>query len=194
MISLVLKLFLAVQIVWGGNKSYRLTTVLASSLLQLQTTPWIRRKPEKKDIFFEYNDSEVFTDRPYVQQSFLSTKRTPPAPSADPQLSGTTRSTTATERFAARASLIQLGIILLELCFRQPNWKPDLVARTTSCQRWSHITIPILSRPGIGSRMSKKRQVRDSRTLSAPALTSTAGRIGRIRCSHKEYTQVFWGL
>ncbi|CAG8953277.1 hypothetical protein HYFRA_00003484 [Hymenoscyphus fraxineus] len=92
---------------------YRLSLVLASSLLQLQTTPWLTEKLEKKDIFFECYDEKIETTHPYVKQFFSSTK----VPSPHPSKGGTSPPTSCNERSATKSSLIHLGILLLELCF-----------------------------------------------------------------------------
>jgi hypothetical protein len=95
------------------KQRFRLAIILASSLLQLQTTPWLSEKMCKEDIFFEYSGQDVSADKPYINQLFQSTKR----PSAPPSPAAIAHSTSG---FAARSSLIQLGILLLELCFGHP--------------------------------------------------------------------------
>ncbi|KAF4628215.1 hypothetical protein G7Y89_g9938 [Cudoniella acicularis] len=92
------------------KQRFRLTVVLASSLLQLQTTPWLTEKLEKRDIFFECYGCSVLADQPYIYHYFPSIKF-PSAPSSD---AGATQPTSG---FAARTSLVHLGILLLELCF-----------------------------------------------------------------------------
>jgi len=94
------------------KQRFRLTIVLASSLLQLQTTPWLTEKLEKKDIYFEYHGREVLADQPYIYHFFPSTK----LPSVTSSDAGVTPPTSG---FATRASLTNLGILLLELCFGQ---------------------------------------------------------------------------
>ena len=94
------------------KQRFRLTTVLTSSLLQLQTTPWLTNNMSKTDIFFEYQGTEVIAEHPYICHYFPSNKPLLNNPSS------TTPDPTATEsHFTTRASLNQLGILLLELCF-----------------------------------------------------------------------------
>jgi hypothetical protein len=93
---------------------YHVASILASSLLQLQSTPWLADKMEKKNIFFYRQGSKVLIDYPYVRQSFCSVKRA--AQSLAP----------GQARFAARNSLSHLGILLLELCFGEAIEKQDI--------------------------------------------------------------------
>lgn len=93
---------------------YHVASILASSLLQLQSTPWLADKMEKKNIFFYQQCSKVLIDYPYVRQSFSSVKR-----AAQPITPGQAR-------FAARNSLSHLGILLLELCFGEAIEKQDV--------------------------------------------------------------------
>lgn len=92
------------------KERFRLTIVLASSLLQLQTTPWLTDRLSKKDIFFEYRETEVLANHPYICHFFPSVKIPSPAPSV-------AETTPTCNRFATRTSLAHLGILLLELCF-----------------------------------------------------------------------------
>ena len=94
------------------KQRYRLAVVLASSLLQLQTTPWLTKNMEKKDIYFEYQGREVMTEHPYICHLFPSIKHPSASPSPTPP-----KDITPTARSATKASLNQLGILLLELCF-----------------------------------------------------------------------------
>jgi hypothetical protein len=91
------------------KQRFRLTTILSSSLLQFQTTPWLPDKLDKKEIYFEYDGETVFADQPYIYHFFPSTK------SSTPSLDIGTKQPTI--GFAARISLTNLGILLLELCF-----------------------------------------------------------------------------
>jgi hypothetical protein len=90
---------------------YKIASILASSLLQLQTTPWLQQHNlDKKFIFFFRERDTINFDRPYITHSFLSTRAafsssTSSGPPALPP------------RFAARLSLNTLGTLLLELCF-----------------------------------------------------------------------------
>lgn len=88
-----------------------IATILASSLLQLGTTPWMTQKMEKGSIFFNQHDSKVDLEHPYIKHSFPSAKRCSPT-QEDNVIPPPTR-------FSVRNSLANLGIILLELCFDQ---------------------------------------------------------------------------
>ena len=94
------------------KQRYRLAVILAASLLQLQTTPWLTKNMNKKDILLECHGREVITERPYICHLFPSIKHLSASPSTTPL-----EDITTTTRFAAKASLNQLGILLLELCF-----------------------------------------------------------------------------
>ncbi|CAG8980079.1 hypothetical protein HYALB_00013481 [Hymenoscyphus albidus] len=108
------------------RQRYIIATILASSLLQLGTTPWMTQKMEKRSIFFDQTESNVDLEHPYIRHSFLSSKKHNAAQenNNDPPVT----------RFAARNSLANLGI-LLELCFYQPvesyaSWSDHLVNGT----------------------------------------------------------------
>lgn len=100
------------QMEFTRKQRYRLAVILASSLLQLQTTPWLTQNMEKKDIFLECLGREVMTEQPYICHLFPSIKY--PSASTSPVIPD---AITPTARFSAKASLNQLGILLLELCF-----------------------------------------------------------------------------
>jgi hypothetical protein len=98
------------------HERYKVASILANSMLQLQSTPWLADKMEKKNIFFYQQDSKILIEHPYIQNSFPSKKigtspaHTPPPPT----------------RFAVRNSLSNLGILLLELCFGQAIENQDM--------------------------------------------------------------------
>ncbi|RDW77567.1 hypothetical protein BP6252_05620 [Coleophoma cylindrospora] len=99
---------------------YKIANVLASSLLQLQTTPWIANQLEKQNIMFYHNEGKVFLEHPYIRHDFSSVGLCPKSQSTDPR-----------DRFIVRNSLNGLGILLLELCFgqsieTQEVWKEHL--------------------------------------------------------------------
>ncbi|KAE9366234.1 hypothetical protein N431DRAFT_351599 [Stipitochalara longipes BDJ] len=95
------------------HERYKVASILASSLLQLQSTPWLAEKMEKNNIFFCKQDNKVFVDRPYIRHSFPSLKSCQPCLNSIAQPS-------LPPGFMARNSLSNLGILLLELCFGQP--------------------------------------------------------------------------
>lgn len=88
---------------------YQIASVVASSLLQLETTPWLAGRLEKKNIMFYQEDSKVLLEQPYISHSFTSTRY--------PQMPPDSSKTGLSARFATRDSLSSLGILLLELCF-----------------------------------------------------------------------------
>lgn len=86
----------------------QLANTLASSLLQLQTTPWLVQRFEKSNIFFMQDGDVIMFEQPYIRHTFgtvgANTAAILPSAAADP-------------RFATRNSLSNLGILLLELCY-----------------------------------------------------------------------------
>ncbi|XMA12034.1 hypothetical protein WAI453_004825 [Rhynchosporium graminicola] len=106
----------------SSQKRFRLATILASSLLQLQTTPWLLGNFEKKDIFFQCHGDDVSFDYPYFRHSFTSL----------PQNLSSSLNTAQSDielRRAARTSLEKLGILLLELTSGQPIEVQDIRKR-----------------------------------------------------------------
>ncbi|TVY25181.1 hypothetical protein LHYA1_G006051 [Lachnellula hyalina] len=88
------------------QKRYKIASIMASSLLQLQTTPWLSDNLEKKQILFYYQGSDVFVDEPYINHDFAAVTQTPRS--------------SPTPRILPRKTLSGLGILLLELCFGEP--------------------------------------------------------------------------
>lgn len=103
---------------FSRQQRYKVASILASSLLQLQTTPWLQSQLDKKNIFFYRDGQDILFDKPYIRHSFYSSKR------ATPKEQATSPSLPA--RFAARNSLNNLGTLLLELCFGKPVEKCEL--------------------------------------------------------------------
>jgi hypothetical protein len=95
------------------KQRYRLAVVLASSIVQLQTTPWLTEKLAKNNIFFYQTEYGVVADQPYIRHAFPSSKIFPRPNPEDVSLQPTLPHST-------RNSLVDLGILLLELCFGQP--------------------------------------------------------------------------
>lgn len=89
------------------QQRYKIASILASSLLQLQTTPWLSGKMNKSGIFFYEQGTGVIIEHPYIKHSF--------APANDANIV----SSQTVDRLAVRNSLSNLGILLLELCFGQ---------------------------------------------------------------------------
>ena len=95
------------------HERYNIASILASSLVQLQSTPWLAEEIEKSTIFFCRQDNKVFVGRPYIRHSFVTLKTSQTCSNAPVQ-------PPMSPRFMARNSLINLGILLLELRFGQP--------------------------------------------------------------------------
>jgi hypothetical protein len=97
---------------------FKLASILASSLLQLQTTPWLADNMEKQKIMFYRQGSKVLIEHPYISHSFKSMKNAEdfPAPATQPR----------SNLIAVKTSLSNLGILLLELCFWQTIESLDL--------------------------------------------------------------------
>jgi hypothetical protein len=103
---------------FSRQQRYKVASILASSLLQLQTTPWLPSQLDKKNIFFYRDGQDILFDRPYIRHSFYSSRM---ATSKEQ-----TTSPSLPARFAARNSLNSLGTLLLELCFGKPVEKCEL--------------------------------------------------------------------
>jgi hypothetical protein len=111
------------------RQRHLIASILASSVVQLQSTPWLTEKLDKRDIVFLKRGIEVILEHPYVRHSFEAVNSIQPSSVSSASLPG--------DRFAARIatrnSLSSLGIVLLELCFGQviedqPRWKHHLGA------------------------------------------------------------------
>jgi hypothetical protein len=86
------------------RQRYFIAVTLASSHLQLQSTPWIGSQWSKRDILFPRDSTDpnkIRLDQPYISRSF--------APMPSPPLSSSD--------YTNDHSLSILGIMLLELCF-----------------------------------------------------------------------------
>jgi hypothetical protein len=86
------------------RQRYLIALLVASSVGQLQSTPWLRTGLCKEDIiFFPSNDdnSIIPYDEPFIRQGF---------PHSHSHLS-------STDSFANDCNFYSLGILLLELCF-----------------------------------------------------------------------------
>lgn len=95
------------------RQRYKIACILASSVLQLQSTPWLTEKMDKKNVFFYKKGLDVDIDHPYIRHTFTSTTR------AYTALNTASAPSPSASRFAARNSLSSLGIVLLELCYGQ---------------------------------------------------------------------------
>ena len=96
------------------QQRFTIAAILASSFLQLHSTPWLADSWSKKDItFIRASDGSrrPLIEYPYISQSFISsrTKTTPSHPlnTAYP----------SSADYDCRKCLFSLGVMLLELCF-----------------------------------------------------------------------------
>jgi hypothetical protein len=94
------------------QKRYKVACILASSLLQLQNTPWLGGNLSKNNVFFYHQGNEVLAGHPYISHSFSSTK-------SPTQTSSENTTSWLQDHAPPRANLSSLGILLLELCWNQ---------------------------------------------------------------------------
>jgi hypothetical protein len=86
-----------------------IASILASSLLELSTTPWLAGNSIKKEmILFRCTVSVIDSEHPYLDYVFKPHR-----------ILSSTQETTLSKRMALRSSITELGILLLELCFGQ---------------------------------------------------------------------------
>jgi hypothetical protein len=103
------------------HQRYKIAAILASSLLQLQSTPWLTSQLTKKNIIFYRQGSDIAVDHPYIHHSFPSSKSKGDQISSENDSSNPSIQKPTISPFAAKnASLTHLGILLLELCFGEP--------------------------------------------------------------------------
>lgn len=96
------------------RKRLSLAVILANSLLQLHTGPWLQETWGKKDIYFlQGRDGVIHTTNPFLICHFGSKPDTPSRSGSDGQ--------SRVERSfgAFNSSLFSLGIVILELWFNQ---------------------------------------------------------------------------
>lgn len=91
------------------QKRYRIASIVASSLLQLQATPWLTENLEKKQILFQCQGSEVLVEELHISYNFGTTKEVAQSPQP-PKV-------TEARRMHPRKTLSSLAVLLLELCF-----------------------------------------------------------------------------
>lgn len=122
---------------------YSIAVTLASSLLQLYSSPWIGETWSKNDIYFliaaEGSPRPILVDKPYITRKFSS---------HSPQSSSTSISEYP-GRDASTKSIQALGIMLLELCFGEaiedqptrskylgPDGQPNDMTDFCTAQHW----------------------------------------------------------
>ena len=122
---------------------YSIAVTLASSLLQLYSSPWIGETWSKNDIYFliaaEGSPRPVLVDKPYITRKFTS---------HSPQ-SSVTSVCEQNGRNSSTKSIQALGIMLLELCFGEaiedqpirsnylgPDGQPNDMTDFCTAQHW----------------------------------------------------------
>jgi hypothetical protein len=100
---------------FSAEKRAYLATILASSLLQLQHTHWLKNNWTRKDILFKNKDGNVLFDQPYLSRSFISSNTV-----SDNTQANTPPTSSEILNFNLKSSLECLGIVLVELCFGVP--------------------------------------------------------------------------
>lgn len=85
---------------------------IASALLQIQMSPWLPKKWSKHELYFLVDSHSVYSDHPYVSQTFVHGMAVPSGPTpyshSDPSL---------VSEEDIRACLFTVGVIILELIF-----------------------------------------------------------------------------
>lgn len=92
----------------------QLALILASTMLQLHTTPWLSERWGKNDILFlrQLGGSRApLIEQPYISKPFRSSRALPPP---DP-----TASKSPSVSIIRNKSVFDLGILLIELCFNK---------------------------------------------------------------------------
>lgn len=107
------------------NRSrHRVAATLASSLLQLQRTPWLADSWNKNDVLFLVEQDKVLYKRPYLCKEFNSCEVT-----ASSLETADGENLEDCPHFRPKMSLESLAIVLLELCVGEPLEKRPEKAR-----------------------------------------------------------------
>lgn len=133
----------AVSMTLSRLERYSIAVTLASSLLQLYSSPWIGETWSKYDIYFliaaEGSPRPILVDKPYITRRFTSHSPQSSVISVSEQ----------TGRNASTQSIQALGIMLLELCFGEaiedqpirskylgPDGRPNDMTDFCTAQHW----------------------------------------------------------
>ncbi|CAD6579310.1 MAG: hypothetical protein ASARMPREDX12_009125 [Alectoria sarmentosa] len=133
----------AVSMTLSRLERYSIAVTLASSLLQLYSSPWIGETWSKYDIYFliaaEGSTRPILVDKPYITRRFTSHSPQSSVISVSEQ----------TGRNASTKSIQALGIMLLELCFGEaiedqpirsrylgPDGRPNDMTDFCAAQHW----------------------------------------------------------
>jgi hypothetical protein len=104
------------RIILSRRERLVVAIVLASSLLQLYSTPWLNERWSKRNIFFMRSSSgPIILEQLYISPEPVAASSTAAAPK-EAQNVGNTIKSAANE---SRKTILALGIMLLELCFGQ---------------------------------------------------------------------------
>lgn len=97
---------------FSGKQAYVLGLTIASSFLQLRATPWLCGSWRARNVLFinESASGSIDFDKPYIRQSYPSCHQQQILPQA----------TTCADDADDNCSFLNLGIILLEIFFREP--------------------------------------------------------------------------
>lgn len=96
------------------QRRFQMAFHIASALLQIQMSPWLSTRWSKHDFYFLADSHTIYSDYPYVSQSFIARTADPPALTAN---STAAFPSPAVSEEDTRAALFSVGIIILELIF-----------------------------------------------------------------------------
>jgi hypothetical protein len=111
-------------LLFPAKRRHNVAAILASSLLQLQRTPWLADSWNKNDVLFLMDQGKVLYERPYLSKEFYSCEATP---SGFKTAEG--GNFQGWPDFHPKLSLESLAIVLLELCLGEPLEKRPEKAR-----------------------------------------------------------------
>jgi hypothetical protein len=106
---------------------------IASALLQTHLSPWLTTKWSKHDLYFLADSHNLYSNEPYVSQTFTSNIPDAPAPTTNSPIATSTSISEEDSRF----SLFTVGVIVLELIFLATTSNPVIFDLAT--------TAPIIS-------------------------------------------------
>jgi hypothetical protein len=92
---------------------FEMAVHIASALLQVQMSPWLSTRWSKHDFYFLADSHSLYSNYPYVSQTFFSRTTDPPVQMTDTSI---LPSPPASEE-DIRSSLSTIGVIILELIF-----------------------------------------------------------------------------
>lgn len=131
------------QMILSRQERYSIAVTLASSRLQLYSSPWIGETWNKNDIYFlkapKGSPRPIIVEKPYISRKFASFSSQSSIPSREGSIG----------RTASPKSIQALGIMILELCFGQaiedqpirakylgPDGEPNDMTDFCTAQNW----------------------------------------------------------